>query len=282
MTLALETPPTSVERLLAASYRRVSEVCPALDAVVPDPGAPRAGDGDGVRGDELAQQPYVLDAFVTAEADRIRDRHGVVARRDAAATRALHDYAWSVSLLMSGVWYLEARVPRVRPEDIRLDLASGTFRIAPGSEFACLADDPAAALPGAVPLPHPEALRGELRSAVADHMGPLLAALAPSTRRGPRALWGLVADDLVSGIWYLGRMLGQEEAAIRAATAVLPSARGPFPGGADFRRLTGADGRRHPTRTRRGCCLFYTVRPAEACVTCPRTSDAERLRRLEA
>ncbi|MFJ2116637.1 (2Fe-2S)-binding protein [Streptomyces sp. NPDC087850] len=280
MTVALETPQTGAPELLTATYRRLTEACEALTVVVTPPGAHR--DRTGVRGDELTENPYALDAFVTAEADRLRDRHGSVPRRDVAATRALHDYVWSLSLLMSGVWYLEARVPRIRPEDIRLDLASGTYRLTPGTGFACLADDPAAALPGAVPLPHPDALRTELRSAVADHMGPLLAVLGPQLRRGPRALWGMVADDLVSGIWYVGRVLGQEEAAVRAATAVLPSARGPFPGGADFRRLTGDDGRRYPTRTRMGCCLYYTVRAAEACVTCPRTPDAERLRRLEA
>jgi ferric iron reductase protein FhuF len=91
----------------------------------------------------------------------------------------------------------------------------------------------------------------------------------------------MVGDDLVSGIWYLGRALGREDDAVRAATALLPEAVAPYPAGADFRVLTGADGRRHPTRTRTGCCLFYTIRPGEACATCPRTCDAERLRRLE-
>ncbi|MGH3323710.1 MAG: (2Fe-2S)-binding protein, partial [Streptomyces sp.] len=100
-------------------------------------------------------------------------------------------------------------------------------------------------------------------------------------RRGRRALWGMVADDLISGIWYLGRMLGQEERAVRAATELLPSGIPPFPGGAAFRRLEGRGGEQHPTRTRLGCCLYYTIRPAEACITCPRTCDAERLSRLE-
>jgi hypothetical protein len=62
---------------------------------------------------------------------------------------------------------------------------------------------------------------------------------------------------------------------------VVPGPVPPFPGGADFRRLTGRDGQSYPTRTRLGCCLFYTIRPAEACGTCPRTCDAERLHRLE-
>jgi hypothetical protein len=170
----------------------------------------------------------------------------------------------------------------IRPCDIRVNLATGTFEITPGSGFACLPDDVAAArVPGVRTLADAEALRADLRTAVADHMRPLLTAIGPHTRRGPRALWGMVADDLISGVWHLGRVLGQEERAVRAATDLLPRAVPPFPGGADFRRLTAGDGRSHPTRTRLGCCLYYAIRPAEACVTCPRTGDTERLRRLE-
>ncbi|MFI1356298.1 (2Fe-2S)-binding protein [Streptomyces sp. NPDC020898] len=280
MTVALETPPAAaVARVLGGAYRRLADTCEALTAQVAEPGVP--GAQAGVTGAELAGSQEALDAFVEAEAARIRERHGHTARPHVAASRALHDYAWSVGLLMSGVWYLERRVPRIRPEDVRLDLATGVYRITPGSYLSCLPGDPAAALPGVTVLPHEEALRTELRSAVADHMAPLLSAVGPTARRGSRALWGLVSDDLVSGIWYLGRVLGREGDAVDAATELLPSAVSPYPGGADFRHLTDASGRRHPTRTRAGCCLYYTIRPDEACSTCPRTCDAERLRRLE-
>ena len=283
MTVALETPSTgaatSVPGLLADTYRQLGEVCEALTVRV---AAPRHGAGQaGVSGSELTKNQEALDAFVLAEATRVQERYDHTPRRDVAASRALHDYAWSVGLLMSGVWYLTGRVPRVQPEDVRIDLASAVFEISPGADLACLPDDPAAALPGVLTVPHEEALRAELRMAVADHMEPLLAAIGPHIRRGPRALWGMVTDDLVSGVWYLGRMLGQESHAVRSATALLPSAVAPFPGGAAFRHLAGSDGRQHPTRTRLGCCLYYTIRPAEACSTCPRTCDAERLRRIE-
>jgi len=283
MTVALEVPPTAVPTgvpgLLSDAYRRLGDLCEALHVRVMDDDASRHQVGP--TGADLMAHQTAVDAFVEAEAERIHDRYGHIPRPDVAASRALHDYAWSVGLLMSGVWYLERRVPRIRPEDVRLDLASGVFKITPTSDLACLPDDPAAGLPGARIVPHEESLHAQLKTAVADHMRPLLSAFGPYVRRGPRALWGMVADDLVSGIWYLGRTLGEEGAAVRAATALLPSAEAPFPGGADFRHLTGADGRSHPTRTRMGCCLHYTVRPAEACSTCPRTCDAERLRRLE-
>jgi hypothetical protein len=236
-----------------------------------------------VTGAELAERPEALEAFIAAESARIQERHGGTPRPDVAASRALHDYLWSVSLLMSGTWYLERRVPRIRPAAIRLDLTTGVYEVTPGSRFACLPDDPAAGagVSGARTVGHEEALRAELRAAVADHARPLLAAIGPHARRGPRALWGMVGDDLVSGIWYLGRVLGQEERAVDAATELLPTAVAPFPAGADFRRLAGRDGLRYPTRTRTGCCLYYALDGARPCGTCPRTSDAERVRRLE-
>ncbi|MFE6617929.1 (2Fe-2S)-binding protein [Streptomyces sp. NPDC057740] len=280
MPVALTIPPPgAVARTLRHDFTRLTGLCDVLTVRIAAPGAQESG--AGVSAADLVKDEAVLDAFVAAEANRIHDRHGAVPRRDVAASRALHDYAWSVALLMSGPWYLARRVPRIRPEDLRLDLATAEFTLTPGSDLACLADDPAATLPGVLTFPHEEALRAELRAAVADHMGPLLDAIGPVTRRRSRALWGMVADDLVSGIWYLGRTLGREDDAVRAATGLLPKSVAPYPGGADFRHLTTADGHRHPTRTRAGCCMYYTIRPAEACSTCPRTCDRERLRRLQ-
>ncbi|WP_329123454.1 (2Fe-2S)-binding protein [Streptomyces sp. NBC_01353] len=263
---------------LTGTYGRVITLCDALDARTALPGRPSA---ECVTGADLAQDEDALDAFIHAEAVRIHERHGHSPRRDVAASRALHDYLWSVSLLMSGPWHLERRVPRLHPAEVRLDLTTAGFEVAPGSDFACLSDDPAAGLPGARVIGHEEALRAELRAVVVDHVRPLVAAIGTHLRRGPRALWGMVADDLVSGIWYLGRMLDREDEAVRAATELLPHGIPPFPGGADFRRLTGTGGLGHHTRTRLGCCLYYKLDQAQACLTCPRTCDAERVRRLE-
>ncbi|MFE7775108.1 (2Fe-2S)-binding protein [Streptomyces sp. NPDC057445] len=283
MTLAPARPPAgtaaSSSALLASAYRRLTAICPSLQADLAMPGSP-AGQG-WADGAELAVRPEFLDAFLDAEARHIEDRYAHTARPDVVASRALHDYFWSVCLLMSGPWYLERRVPRIRPGDVRISLTAGTYGIVPGG-FACLPDDPAAALPGVRVVPHEEALMAELRTAVADHVRPLLAAIRPRLRRGPRSVWGMVGDDLVSGLWYLGRMTGDEEQGVEAATRLLPGPVPPFPGGADFRRLAGREGRSYPTRTRLGCCFYYTIRPAEACGTCPRVCDTERLRRLEA
>lgn len=265
--------------LLATTYQRLTAHCGNLAVVVAQPGS-TAGQG-WLTGAELTAHQGAQEAFVAAEAARIRAGHDHTPRPDVAASRALHGYLWSVSLLMSGAWYLERRVPRIRPKDVRVHLETGAFEVVPGS-FACFPDDPAAGLPGTLVLPDEESLRTELRAAVVAHMRPLLTAIAPQLKRGQRALWGMAGDDLISGIWYLGRMLGQEDDALRAVDALLPGPVEPFPGGAAFRHLTTRDGEGHPTRTRLGCCLYYTIRAAEACGTCPRVCDAERLRRLEA
>jgi hypothetical protein len=280
MSVALKTPSAgTAAHTLGGVYRSLADRCEALTVRVAEPGGDRTE--PGATAAELTTDQRLLDAFVDAEAARIQHRYGTVPRRYVAASRALHDYAWSLGLLMAGAWYLERRVPRIRPEDVRLDLASAAYVITPGTELSCLDGDPLGALPGVLTIPHEAALRAELRAAVAEHMGPLLTAFGSVVRRRGRALWGMVADDLVSGIWYLGRTLGQEGDAVRAATEVLPVALSPYPAGADFRYLTDRDGRRHVTRTRTGCCLHYTIRPAEACITCPRTCDTERLRRLK-
>jgi len=251
-------PPHSAHRL-AETYRRLAGICEALSVDVLTSGQSFPAREEGwVRASELAGR---ADVLVAAEAARIEAEHGCAPRTHVAASRLLHHYLWSACLLLSGPWYLTGQVPRLRAEDLSIEIATGDLAARPG-----------AAGPGA---------ERELRDAVAEHVEPVLDAFQPYVKRGPRALWGMVTDDLVSGIWYLGRMLGEEERAARAAAAVLPGGTPTFPGAADFRRLPGTDGRTHLTRTRLGCCLYYAIRPADTCLTCPRTGDAERVRRLE-
>ncbi|MER6912597.1 (2Fe-2S)-binding protein [Streptomyces sp. NPDC000594] len=282
MTLAPALAPAgaalSCSTLIASAYRRLAGVCEALPLEIAEPCTATAQ--GWIDGAELAARTDLLDAFLDGEDRRIRERYALTARPDVVASRALHGFLWSSALLISGPWYLERRVPRLLPAQVRISRAGDRCAVVPGA-FSCLPDDPAAGLPGVRVVSGEESLRDTLRAAVADHVRPLLAAIGPRVRRGPRALWGMVTDDLVSGIWYLGRMLGDEERAVREAEALLPGAVGPYPGGAAFRRLTGREGDSYPTRTRMGCCLFYAIRPAEACSTCPRTDDTERLRRLE-
>ena len=137
-------------------------------------------------------------------------------------------------------------------------------------------------LPGARSSPDEEALRGEVRAAVAEHLGPVLDGFGPRMRRGRRALWGMATDEIVEGLWYIGQLLGEEPRAMAELDALLPGTAKPYVGTPGFRDLTGPDGRRLPTRDRASCCLFYTVRPEDTCVTCPRTCDADRVAKLSA
>ncbi|MBB5934019.1 (2Fe-2S)-binding protein [Streptomyces zagrosensis] len=320
MTLALAPacPPddataTDCARLLARGYERLAALCEPLRLDVRWPGtrtghepyttrqrpttqvvgsvskahsadtltdAPSASVHARYSVQQLASEPELLAGFLDAEASRIAADHVPVPRRHVVAARALHSYLWSVSLLLSGPWYLDRRVPVLGPRAVRSELVGDRYEVTPGG-FICLPDDPAARLPGVQIAPDEAALGAALRDGFAELVRPLLVAIAPAYRRGPRALWGMAGDDLVSGIWSLGRTLGEEERAVRLAGEVLPYGIAPFPDGANFRRLAGSDGRTHLTRTRTGCCLYYAIQPAEACGTCPRTGDAERLRRLE-
>lgn len=263
--------------LLSGTYRRLAVHSPSLRfALTPSAQQPEAG-RDWIGAADFDRH---REQLIAGESARIQAGYDCLPRAHVAASRLLHHYLWSLCLLVSGPWYLDRRVPRIRREDVWIDSPTGDLSLRAG-DFACLPGDPAAGLPGARVLAGEDELRAELRAVVAEHVTPVLAVFQGALKRGPHALWGMVTDDLASGIWYLGRMLGEEDAAIRAATALLPGDTPPFPGAAAFRRLPGTDGRTHPTRNRLGCCLYYAIRPAEACLTCPRTCDAERVRRLE-
>ncbi|GAB2728661.1 (2Fe-2S)-binding protein [Kitasatospora kifunensis] len=267
--------------LLAAACRRLNASCPALRVRLWAEGEPVA-DPAGQRWVAAEDFADRLDELISGEARRIRADHGCAVPPHVAAARLLHHYLWSVCLLAAGPWYLERRVPELGADRLWIEPQTGELAFRPGG-FACLPDDPAArGVAGVRVLPGECELRAELRAVVAAHAEPVLAAFRPVAKRGSRALWGMVTDDLVSALWYLGRELGREEHAAAQAEELLPGGSAPLVGAADFRRLAGSGGTEHLTRTRLGCCLYYVVRPADTCLTCPRTCDAERVRRLEA
>ncbi|MFD8595634.1 (2Fe-2S)-binding protein [Kitasatospora sp. NPDC059646] len=237
-------PPTADR--LAETYRQLGEYCPVLGLTLVDC-APPAG-RQWIPADRLASS---VEQLIDGETARIRSRHGITPRPHVAASRLLHHYLWSASLLISGVWYLERRVPVLAARDLWIAADTGDFALRPG-DWA-LGDEAA------------------LRDAVAAHVGPVLAAFQPHVRRGPRALWGMATDDLVSGIRYLGLVLDQEDRAVTVATALVPADTPPWTGPAAFRREHGAW-----TRTRSGCCLYYAIDPANPCGTCPRREAPSR------
>ncbi|MFR9675604.1 (2Fe-2S)-binding protein [Streptomyces sp. TR06-5] len=261
---------------LTPAYTRFAEVFPAV-RISEHLELPRGG--GWVTAADLAGSTAALDAYLRPEAEQVLGEHARPGRPDVIATFAFHRYAWPVCLLVTLPWFLHRRVPRLPLDGVALHRERG--RLAVRAEgFACLPGDPAATLPRARAVADEAALAAEVRSAVADHLAPVLEGFRPRMRRGTRALWGLVTDEITEGLWYLGHLLGEEERARKEAELLLPGATDPFPGGAAFRTLTGPAGRPLTTRDRASCCLYYTLRPQDTCVTCPRTGDPERVARL--
>ncbi|EFH30805.1 conserved hypothetical protein [Streptomyces pristinaespiralis ATCC 25486] len=262
------------------AYERLAEVFPGLRVKELTDEGPTPDGAGWVRAADLAAGGAPLDAFLAWDNAQVLRDYGQQARPDVVASFGLHRYAWPACLLITVPWFLVRRVPRVPVEGVSFQRALGhmTVRV---REFACLPDDPAAQLPGARVVPDEEALRGEVRAAVAEHIGPVLDGFGARMRRGKRALWGMATDEIVEGLWYVAHLLGEEQRAVAELEQLLPGTTKPYVGTAGFRELTGPNGERLPTRDRASCCLFYTLRPEDTCVTCPRTCDADRVARLQ-
>ncbi|KUO03159.1 (2Fe-2S)-binding protein [Streptomyces caeruleatus] len=271
---------------LTDAYTRLTEVFPGLGItqLTPDAQLPRH---DGwITATALAEGAAGLDAFLAWDDTQIRRDYGQPARPDVVASFGLHRYAWPVCLLITVPWFLHRRVPRFPVTHVSYDrtapgLPLGRLAARP-TTFACLPDDPAAALPGARVVPDEEALRTEVRTAVAEHLEPVLAGFGPRMRRRGRALWGMATDEVVEGLWYVAHLFGdgEQNRARRELELLLPGATKPYVGSAAFRELTGPNGESLPTRDRASCCMFYTLRPEDTCPTCPRTCDADRVSKL--
>ncbi|EGX54633.1 hypothetical protein SZN_36959 [Streptomyces zinciresistens K42] len=272
--------------VLATTYARLAEVLPGLDIVQPPADAPLPRDGGHVAASALAEGGAGLDAFLAWDDAQIRRDYGHPARPDVTASFGLHRYAWPACLLITVPWFVARRVPRFPVTHVSYDRTApdaplGRLAARPES-FACLPDDPAAALPGARVVPDEEALRAEVRAAVAEHLEPVLHGFGPRMRRRGRALWGMATDEIVEGLWYVAHLLGdgEQSRAQRELELLLPGATKPYAGSAAFRELTGPNGESLPTRDRVSCCMFYTLRPEDTCATCPRTCDADRVAKL--
>ncbi|WP_329377887.1 (2Fe-2S)-binding protein [Streptomyces sp. NBC_01351] len=266
---------------VAEAYARLTEAYGGLSVIELSAHEPTPRGAGWVGADELAAGGAAVDAFLAwDEAQIVRD-YGRQARPDVVASFGLHRYAWPACLLITLPWFLHRRVPRLPADRVAFDRTRGRMAVRVEG-FACLPDDPATALPGARVVPDEEALRAEVRAAVAEHLAPVLEGFGPRMRRGRRALWGMVTDEVVESLWYVAGLLGEEQRALAELDALLPGSVAPYSGGARFRTLTGPAGEDLPTRDRASCCFFYTIRPDDTCVTCPRTCDAERIARLTA
>ncbi|WP_405845639.1 (2Fe-2S)-binding protein [Streptomyces sp. NBC_01518] len=269
---------------VADSYARLTEVIPglAITELTPDQAAPTGG--GWISAAALAEGGEGLEAFLARDDAQVLRDHGRRGRPDVIATFGLHRYAWPVVLLFTAPWFLHRRVPRLPVTHVSYDRTAEGFdmgRLAVRTDsFACLPGDPAAMLPGARVVPDEEALRAEVRAAVAEHMEPVLAGFGPRMRRRGRALWGMATDEVVEGIWYVADLLGEQPRAVRELERLLPGATKPYVGSAAFREVTGPNGEALSTRDRASCCMYYTLDALDACPTCPRTCETERVTKL--
>ncbi|MET7479779.1 (2Fe-2S)-binding protein [Streptomyces sp. NPDC005648] len=269
---------------LEDAYTRLTEVFPGLEITEIDAREPFPHTGGWVRAASLAEDGPELESFLSWDDAQVLRDYGHRARPDVVASFGLHRYAWPACLLITVPWFLHRRVPRFPVSHVAYDrtvpgLSLGRLAVRPAG-FACLPGDPAAALPGARVVDDEEALRAQVRAAVAEHLEPVLGGFGPRMRRRGRALWGMATDELVEGLWYVAHLLGEQRRATRELELLLPGATRPYVGSAAFRELTGPDGESLPTRDRASCCMFYTVRPEDTCATCPRTCAADRVAKL--
>ncbi|MGV9313263.1 (2Fe-2S)-binding protein [Streptomyces sp. NPDC003691] len=264
---------------VADAYARLAEAYPGMSLRELAPGEP-VPEGDGwFPATALAEGGDALDAFLAWDVDQVRRDYGEEARPDVIATFGLHRYLWPTLLLITVPWFLRRRVPLLTPAQVsfRRSPTRVAYRV---TDFVCLPGDPAARLPGARVARDGAALRDEVRAAVAAHAEPLLDGFGPRMRRGRRALWGMVTDEIVEGLWYVGQALGEGRRAMTELQELLPGTVKPYVGTPGFRLLSGPAGEQLPTRDRASCCLFYTLRPDDTCVTCPRTCDSDRVAQL--
>ncbi|WP_406063447.1 (2Fe-2S)-binding protein [Streptomyces sp. NBC_01077] len=272
---------------VAAAYARLAEVFTHLriEEHVRDERLPRGAGWVGA--DELAAGGPDLDAFLAWDNAQVLRDYGTQARPDVVAGFGLHRYAWPACLLVTVPWFLDRRVPRLPARNVSFQRTLGRMAVRV-EEFACLPGDPAAALPGARVVADEDALRAEVRASLAEHFEAILDGFGSRMRRGRRALWGMATDEIVEGLWYVGALFGEERRAMDELDLLMPGTvkpYKPYAGAAGFRELPGAegpDGAPRATRDRATCCFFYTLRPEDTCLTCPRTCDAERVRRLAA
>ncbi len=200
----MPVPPLASPSPTTDAYAQVTAAFPALTITELTPGQqPPGGDGR-VTAAELAAGGAGLEKFLAWDAAQVLRDHGRPGRPDVIASFGLHRYAWPACLLVTAPWFLHRRVPRFPVTQVSYDRTQGpmSFAVRPGP-FACLPGDPAATLPGARVVPDEDALRAEVRAAVAEHMEPVLAGFGPRMRRRGRALWGMVTDEIVEGLWYV-------------------------------------------------------------------------------
>jgi hypothetical protein len=204
----------------------------------------------------------------------------------AAASYVLAWYAGIASRLGGSCLLLERRVPRLGRDAL-------AFRCHPeehypqavallDARFWCLPDDSHADHVDATVVADLSTLGAVLRAQVRTHADAFLATYRPGARLPRRDLLGAFFDGLDSGFWRDNSSDGPPLAdCLALAQSVLPGGTPEFADRSSLYVVEDAAGRQHLLRRRASCCNYYRVsQNGEACLTCPRTTDQERRRRV--
>jgi hypothetical protein len=116
------------------------------------------------------------------------------------------------------------------------------------------------------------------------HLGVLVARLGElRVRRGPRALWGLVANGCANALVEAAMSAGHPPEMVHALVGVLFGLPGsPLPGPPRLLEVPTGGGGTKLLRKRVSCCLFWTRPGCDPCATCPILSDEQAAARAAA
>ncbi|MEO7193324.1 MAG: (2Fe-2S)-binding protein [Pseudonocardiaceae bacterium] len=236
--------------------------------------------------DHALRDPHFFARWRAKVAQRLAEQYAHVAEKTYVPDKTTAGYVlqWYLvipSYLGGLLFHSARRVPALSPRQLsfRLDAAELREVALRSGRFWCLPGDPDASHPDAMPVPNEATLGAVLRRQVIAHATRFLAVYHPQVRFGRRTQWAAVTDALDRSLLLAGRSFGSPRSGADDARLVLADGEDPLTSASTICQITDEHGHTHWTRRRGSCCFLYAVPGIERpCTTCPRVSDAERVR----